>query len=127
MTVTGKVVRGSIIWLNLYPKAGHEQAGYRPALVISDGFIDPLISDLAFIVPITSQVKGYAFEVPVPVGIDIDGSKVHNSYTMLEGVALTDHAKSLDLNSRNASVIGQVDPDSDFYRTVVTYVRAILA
>lgn len=127
MTVTGKVVRGSVIWLNLFPKAGQEQAGYRPALVISDGFIDPLISDLAFIVPITSQVKGYAFEVPVPTGIDIDGSRVSNGYTMLEGVALTDHAKSLDLKARNAIVIGHVDPDSDFFKKVITYVRAILA
>ncbi|OPA79273.1 hypothetical protein BVG16_09290 [Paenibacillus selenitireducens] len=127
MAITGEVVRGSVVWLNLYPKAGHEQAGYRPAIVISDGLIDPSISDLAYIVPVTSQVKGYAFEVPVPAGISIDGSAIGTIYTQLAGVALTDHAKSLDLGARNATVIGHVDPNSDFYKHVITYVRAILA
>ncbi|WP_223065906.1 type II toxin-antitoxin system PemK/MazF family toxin [Paenibacillus caui] len=127
MSITGDVVRGSLIWLNLYPKAGHEQAGYRPAIVVSDGLIDPTISDLAFIVPVTNQVKGYAFEVPVPQGIAIDGALVHTDYIELGGAALTDHAKSLDLSARNATVIGQIDPDSPFYKQVVSYVRSILA
>ncbi|MFY0543130.1 type II toxin-antitoxin system PemK/MazF family toxin [Brevibacillus sp. H7] len=127
MSITGTVTRGSIVWMNLYPQSGHEQAGYRPAIVISDGLIDPSISELAIIVPVTAQAKGYNFEVPVPPGIPINGALVGNGYTQLNGVALTDHVKSLDLNARNATVIGQIDPSSLFYQQVVTYVRSMLA
>ncbi len=127
MAISGNVVRGSIIWLNLYPKAGNEQAGYRPAIVISDGLIDDKISSLGIIVPTTSKVKGYAFEVPVPPGIPMNGALVGTPYTNLSGVALTDHVKSLDLAARNATVVGHIDPNSDFYKQVVTYVRAMLA
>ncbi|MED3310824.1 type II toxin-antitoxin system PemK/MazF family toxin [Bacillus thuringiensis] len=127
MAITGNVVRGSIVWLNLYPNAGNEQSGYRPALVVSDGLIDSQISNLSIVVPLTSKVKGYAFEVPVPANIPINGSLVGNSYTELAGVALTDHVKSLDLAARNATVIGHVEPSSAFYTQVVSYVRAILA
>jgi mRNA interferase MazF len=127
MSITGNVTRGSIVWINLYPQSGREQAGYRPAIVLSDGLIDSSISELAIVVPVTNQAKGYNFEVPVPPGIPIDGALVGNVYTQLSGVALTDHVKSLDLNTRNATVIGQIDPNSTFYQQVVTYVRAMLA
>ena len=49
------------------------------------------------------------------------------SPTHLAGVVLTDQAKSLDLNARNAEVIGQVDPASFFYKEIITNVRSILA
>ncbi|MFB9324709.1 type II toxin-antitoxin system PemK/MazF family toxin [Paenibacillus aurantiacus] len=128
MAITGTVARGSVVWLNFYPQRGNEQAGYHPAIVISDGLIDPAHSDLAFVVPVTSPTKpGYPFHVPVPVGIDINGALAGVSYTTLNGVALTDHAKSLDLSARNAIVIGEIPTSSPFYNQVVTYVRAILA
>jgi mRNA interferase MazF len=128
MPITGTVVRGSIVWMNLYPQSGHEQAGYRPAIVISDGLIDPSISELAFIVPVTNQAKGYSFEVPVPAGIPVNGALLGKTdYTHLSGVVLTDHAKSLDLSTRGATVFGQIDPTSHFYTQVISYVRSILA
>jgi mRNA interferase MazF len=114
--------------MNFYPQRGNEQAGYRPAIVLSDGLIDPGHSDLAFVVPVTSPIKpAYPFHVPVPGGIAINGSLVGTPYTTLTGVALTDHAKSLDLSARNATVIGGISPGSLFYTQVVSYVRAILA
>lgn len=127
MAITGNVVRGSIVWLNLYPNAGNEQSGYRPAIVISDGLIDDKISNLSIIVPTTTKVKRYAFEVPIPPGIPMNGALVRTPYTKLSGVALTDHVKSLDLAARNATVVGHIEPESDFYKQVVTFVRAILA
>lgn len=129
MAIIGHIVRGSIVWMNLYPQSGNEQAGYRPAIVISDGLIDPSISSLAIIVPVTSHQKGYSFEVPVPTDppIPINGALVGTNYSKLAGVALTDHVKSLDLSARNATVIGLLDTNDSFYRKVVTYVRAILA
>lgn len=128
MAITGTVARGSVVWLNFYPQKGNEQAGYRPAIVVSDGLIDPSHSDLALVVPVTSPTKpGYPFHVPVPTGIAINGALAGVPYKTLNGVALTDHTKSIDLSARNAVVIGQIPPSSPFYNQVVTYVRAILA
>lgn len=128
MAITGTITRGSVVWLNFYPQKGNEQAGYRPAIVISDGLIDPAHSDLAIVVPVTSPIKpGYPFHVPVPAGITINGSLAGVSYTTLNGVALTDHNKSLDLSARNAIVIGQISSSSPFYNQIIAYVRAILA
>jgi mRNA interferase MazF len=82
---------------------------------------------LAFIVPITTEVKGFPYEVPVPNGIEVVGA-LAGQYELetLAGVALTFHGKSLDLSARNAMVIGQVDPKSEFYKevedNVLTYI-----
>lgn len=128
MAITGTVARGSIVWVNLNPTKGHEQAGYRPAIVLSDGLIDESIADLAILVPVTNSQKGYSFEVKVPDGIKIDGSLVGKpELKELTGAALTMHAKSIDLSARNATVIGQVDTNSEFFIRVISVVRAILA
>ncbi|MEB3102328.1 type II toxin-antitoxin system PemK/MazF family toxin [Ferviditalea candida] len=125
MPITGDVQRGSIVWIRLHPQSGHEQSGYRPAIVLSDGLIDPENSPFALIVPVTNTVRNYPFEVPVPDGITISCSST--SQTELTGVVLTDQAKSLDLSARNAEVIGQVDLTSHFFMAVITNVRSILA
>jgi mRNA interferase MazF len=116
MPITGTVVRGSIVRLNLHPAKGHEQHGWRPAIVISDGIInDPF----ACIVPVTNQAKGNPFELTVPQGIAISSSHPDFRYTHLAGVALRDQFKTLDLDERNAEVIGQVDTRSKFYKELV--------
>jgi mRNA interferase MazF len=126
MPISGTVERGSIVWIKLHPGTGHEQDGYRPALVLSDGIIDPSSPNkFAMVVPVTNTARGYAFEVSVPSGIAISGTYV--SDPELTGVVQTDQAKSLDLDARNAEVIGKVDPESEFYKHVVTNVRSILA
>lgn len=129
MSITGTVIRGSIVWIRLFPTIGHEQSGFRSALVLSDGIIKAHAnSTMAFIVPITTRVRGNVFEIPVPPGITVNGALAGNpSITELEGIALADQSRSTDLDARNAIVIGQVDPTSAFYQQVVTYVRAILA
>lgn len=84
--------RGDVIWLNFNPQQGHEQAGRRPAVVLS-----PLIynknAELALICPITNQVKNYPFEVKIPLKLEITG------------VVLTDQLKSLNWKVRNAEYI----------------------
>lgn len=131
MTITGTVERGSVIWLNMHPTKGHEQSGWRSALVLSDGLIDPLNSSFTVVVPITSVVKEYPFEVSVPKGIDTTQGErpphAHVPFSELSGVVLTDQVKSLDISARNAVVIGKVDPTSNFYQQVITNVRSILA
>jgi len=59
--------RGDAVWVTFNPQAGHEQAGRRPALVLSPSSYNGKVG-LAVLCPITSQVKGYPFEVMIPSG-----------------------------------------------------------
>jgi mRNA interferase MazF len=87
--------RGDVVWLNFNPQAGHEQAGRRPALVLSPAAYNGKVG-LAIVCPITSQVKGYPFEVEIPAGLSV------------RGVILSDQVKSLDWRMRQAEQIGQL-------------------
>ena len=81
--------RGDIVWLQFNPQAGHEQVGHRPALVLSPASYNRL-SGLMLCCPMTSQQKGYPFEVVTGDGPD------HTS------VVLADQVKSLDWKVRKA-------------------------
>lgn len=87
--------RGDTIWLVFDPQAGHEQKGRRPALVLSPREYNERVG-LALVCPITSQVKGYPFEVA------ISGSGA------LHGAILADQVRSLDWRTRQAKRIGTV-------------------
>ncbi len=84
--------RGDLVWLEFNPQAGHEQAGHRPALVIS-----PLEynrkTGLALFCPVTTQVKEYPFEVRMPAG------------SAVQGVVLSDQMKCLDWRARRSRLI----------------------
>ena len=62
--------RGDVIWISFNPQAGHEQAGHRPALVLSPQSYNRKVG-LELLCPITTQVKGYPFEVRVPEGLKV--------------------------------------------------------
>jgi mRNA interferase MazF len=81
---------GDIVWIMFNPQAGHEQAGHRPALVLSPKAYNRKVG-LAILCPITSQVKGYPFEVLLPDGLEINGA------------ILSDRVKSLDWRARKAT------------------------
>jgi mRNA interferase MazF len=83
--------RGDFVWINFNPQAGHEQAGKRPALVLSPREYNEK-TKLMIACPITSNVKGYPFEVTVK-GKHIDG------------VVLSDQVKNLDWRVRRVSFI----------------------
>ena len=87
---------GDIVWLNFTPQTGHEQAGHRPALVLSPASYNGKTS-LAVCCPLTTQIKNYPFEVL------IGGSP--------PSVVLADQVKSLDWRSRNARRKGRVTAD----------------
>ena len=87
---------GDIVWLNFTPSAGHEQAGHRPALVLSPKAYNQKTS-LMICCPITTQIKGYPFEVLIS---GEPGS-----------VVLADQVKSLDWRSRKAKRKGTVSAD----------------
>jgi mRNA interferase MazF len=90
--------RGDIIWLQFTPEAGHEQAGHRPALVISPESYNRRVG-LALVCPVTSQVKGYPFEVLIPAGLPATGA------------ILSDQVKSLDWRVRKAERLCTVPSD----------------
>ena len=79
---------GDIVWLNFTPQTGYEQAGQRPAVVLSPSAYNSK-TGLLVCVPITTQIKGYPFEVV------LFGSEK-------SGAALADQVKSLDWRSRQA-------------------------
>jgi mRNA interferase MazF len=87
--------RGDIVWLQFDPQSGHEQAGKRPALVLSPSAYNGRVG-LALLCPITSQRKGYPFEVGLPAGIRV------------QGVVLADQIKSLDWRTRSAQRVDRV-------------------
>jgi mRNA interferase MazF len=87
--------RGDVVWITMNPSVGHEQSGRRPALVLSPGSYNSKVG-LAILCPITGQVKGYPFEVVVPDGLPV------------QGVILSDQARSLDWRSRGAELLGKV-------------------
>jgi mRNA interferase MazF len=65
--------RGDLVWLTFDPQAGHEQAGRRPAVVLSPSAYNGR-TGLAVFVPVTRQIKGYPFEVPLPPDMPMTGA-----------------------------------------------------
>jgi mRNA interferase MazF len=91
--------RGDLIWLNFTPQAGHEQAGRRPALVISRDEYNHKVG-LLLACPITNRKKGYPFEVELPAGLPVAGA------------ILADQVRNLDWKVRQADFIGRVGADT---------------
>ncbi len=90
--------RGDVVWLEFNPQAGHEQKGLRPALVISPSLYNKTLG-LALMCPITSQIKGYPFEVCLPKKFKISG------------VVLSDQVKSLDWKIRQAKFVARASKE----------------
>lgn len=80
------------MWITLNPQAGHEQAGRRPAVVLSPVASNARVG-LALLCPVTSQVKAHPFEVALPRGLPV------------AGVVLADQVKSLDWRARPATLV----------------------
>ncbi len=87
--------RGYLVWLTFDPQAGREQAGRRPALVLSPALYNRR-ANLALVCPVTSHTKGYPFEVALPDGLAVSG------------VVLADHLKSADWVVRRAERAGKI-------------------
>jgi mRNA interferase MazF len=88
--------RGDVVWLDFQPQAGREQGGRRPAVVLSNSNYNKVVG-LAVFCPITSKIKGYPFEIALPINFPISG------------VVLVDQIKSMDWQKREAEFIGTLD------------------
>jgi len=95
---------GDIVWITLNPQAGHEQSGRRPAVVLSPGSYNNK-TGLAIFCPITSQIKGYPFEVLLPDGL------------LVQGAILSDQVKNMDWRVRRAEIICSL-PVSTIYEVL---------
>lgn len=104
--------RGEAVWLSFNPPAGHEQAGRRPAVVLSPALYNRK-SGLAVFAPVTNQLKGYPFEVVLPDGLAITGA------------ILADQIKSLDWQARNTVLICRLPPET--IREVLRKAGALLS
>ncbi|HUW59679.1 MAG TPA: endoribonuclease MazF [Candidatus Bathyarchaeia archaeon] len=104
--------RGDVVWLNFDPQAGHEQAGRRPAVVLSPATYNRKVG-LALMCPITSKKKGYPFEIEIPID------------TPVSGVVLTDQIKSFDWRVRQTEHACALP--GDLVDQVLTRARLLLA
>lgn len=104
--------RGDVVFLDFTPQAGHEQAGRRPAIVVSPRAYNRK-TGLCLACPVTNQIKGYPFEVALPAGIGVTG------------VVLSDHVKSLDWKARRAALKTRVP--SELVAEVLAKLNTLLA
>ena len=91
--------RGDVVWIALNPQTGHEQAGRRPAVVVSPRSYNGKVG-LGLFCPITSRAKGYPFEVALPADLAV------------QGVVLADQVKSLDWRARGAEFAARLPEDT---------------
>lgn len=91
--------RGDVVWIALNPQLGHEQAGRRPAVVVSPRSYNGKVG-LGLFCPITSRAKGYPFEVALPEELGV------------QGVVLADQVKSLDWRVRRAELAARLPEDT---------------
>ncbi|HKL33311.1 MAG TPA: endoribonuclease MazF [Tangfeifania sp.] len=102
---------GDIVWLTFSPQAGHEQSGRRPALVLSPAAYNEKVG-LALFCPITSQIKGYPFEVLLQESLKVNG------------VILSDQIKSLDWKIRKAEFADKISQTE--LKEVASKIKALL-
>jgi len=85
---------GDLVWVNFNPQAGHEQAGHRPAMVLSARIYHEKTA-LAVVCPITSNTSPYPFKVLLPDDLPISGA------------VLSDQVKSIDRDARQLRIAGR--------------------
>ena len=91
--------QGDVIWLNFDPRVGHEQAGKRPAVIVSNDSANSVLNNRAMVCPITNTNRGYPFQPPL------------DERTKTKGVVLCDQARFVDLAERNPEYIEQLPQD----------------
>jgi mRNA interferase MazF len=90
---------GDLVWLEFGPPIGHEQAGRRPAIVVSPQAYNKQ-SSLILVCPITRNIEAWAFKVEMPEG------------TRIQGAIIVDQVRSIDRQARFVRREERVDPDT---------------
>ncbi|MCQ2362655.1 MAG: type II toxin-antitoxin system PemK/MazF family toxin [Acidaminococcaceae bacterium] len=105
------VVQGEIIKVNFNPQAGHEQAGYRPAVVVSNDFFNNK-TNLAVLCPITNTDNKFPLHIPL------------DERTKTTGVILCEHIRTLDIEARGYKVVERLP--EDLLEKTLSVISAIL-
>ena len=105
------VKRGDIIKISFDPQKGHEQAGYRPALVVSSDYFNS-ITGFVIVCPITNTDNKFPLHIPL------------DDRTITTGVIMCEHLRSLDLNARPCKITENVP--NDIMEKVQNYIAAII-
>ena len=92
------VEQGYIIKINFNPQAGHEQAGYRPAIVLSNNIFNEK-TNLTIVCPITNTNNHFPLHIPL------------DNRTITTGVVLCEHIRALDLKARDYKIIEKLPQD----------------
>lgn len=92
------VKQGSIIKINFNPQSGHEQSGYRPAVVVSNDFFN-IKTNMTIVCPITNTNNNFPLHIPL------------DNRTTTTGVILCEHIKALDISSRQYKFVEQLPND----------------
>jgi len=103
------VKQGDIVKVSFNPQQGHEQAGYRPALVVSNNDFNAK-TQLVIVCPITNTNNNFPLHIPLPNGL------------VSTGVVLCEHIRTLDLNARQYSFIESVS--TDFLQRIMDVISA---
>jgi len=103
--------RGDVVWMTMNPQAEHEQAGRRPAVILSPAAYNVKVG-LVLAAPVTSRVKGYPFETLVPSGLPVTGA------------ILSDQVKSLDWRVRKAELFCELS--TSIVNEVLQKLRSLL-
>ncbi len=104
--------RGDLVWTDFDPSAGHEQAGKRPALVLSKHIFNQK-TGLAMVVPVTSRERGHGFEVKI---VNKDG---------INGAAICQQVKMIDYENRGVAFAQKADGQA--VEDALVRIRAIVA
>ncbi|CCI86993.1 type II toxin-antitoxin system PemK/MazF family toxin [Lactobacillus gigeriorum] len=99
------VKQGDIIMVNFDPTSGHEQRGYRPALIVSNNDFNRINNGLVKVVPITTNMKEFPLHIELPEGLAVYGK------------ALLEHERSIDISSRSYKIVDTVP--SDFLQEIL--------
>lgn len=105
------VKQGDIIKISFDPQKGHEQAGYRPALVVSSDYFNS-ITGFVIVCPITNTDNKFPLHIPL------------DDRTITTGVIMCEHLRSLDLNARPYKITENVP--NDIMEKVQNYIAAII-
>jgi len=93
-----KLKQGDVVKVSFDPQKGHEQAGYRPAVVVSNRLLNDRIS-LAFMCPVTHTDRSNPFHYKL------------EGYSFVDGFVMCDQIKSMDINARNFTVVGRLNDE----------------
>lgn len=100
--------RGHFVMMQFTPNAGTEQGGHRPALILSPKSFN-IATGLVLACPVTNQIKGSPWEVPLPRGVGVTGAVLSNQVRSLDWIARGATFRSEATHDLLCEVLGRLE------------------